>query len=205
MINAVMKAFPVVAILRGIQPDEVVAIGNVLYESGVRCIEVPLNSPTPFGSIRLLADSMPDDCLVGAGTVLTAEDVIRVKQAGGKLIVTPNIFEGVICRALDEGMEIAPGFATASEAFDAIRLGVSVLKLFPASTYGSSHLRALRAVLPENVKVLAVGGIGAEDFAEWQAAGTVGFGIGSELYKAGDSPAVVAEKIGAMRALLPEY
>ena len=194
MIDDVLATFPVVAILRGVRSEEVSEIGLVLYEAGVRCIEVPLNSPGPFDSIRNLADSMPDDCLVGAGTVLTADDVVRVRQSGGALIVTPNIDTAVIEKALAEDMQIAPGFATASEAFSAIARGVRVLKLFPASTYGSGHVKALRAVMPSDVSILAVGGIGADDFPEWLDAGVAGFGIGSELYRAGDTADQVKTK-----------
>ena len=199
MIAAALEAMPVVAILRGIKPEEVSAIGTVLYENGVRCIEVPLNSPSPFDSIRVLADAMPGDCLVGAGTVLSAVDVQKVKEAGGKLVVTPNTFEDVIVKAVDEGMYPIPGIATPTDAFNAVRFGAKYLKLFPASTFGSGHIRAMRAVLPPEVGILAVGGIGTSDFADWLAAGIAGFGIGSELYKAGDSAANVSTKVQAIR------
>lgn len=202
MIKDALDAMPIVAILRGITPEEACDIGRVLYDSGMRCIEVPLNSPSPFDSIRILADELPADCLVGAGTVLSAEDVRKVKDAGGRLIVTPNTFEDVIRMALDLNLDIAPGFATPSEAFDAIRLGVKFLKLFPASTYGSGHLRALLAVLPKDVRVLAVGGIGVKDFVEWREAGVAGFGIGSEFYRAGDSADEVKAKVVATRAAI---
>lgn len=202
MLADVLKTMPIVAILRGIESGEAEEIGGVLYASGVRCIEVPLNSPKPFASIRILADSLPDDCLVGAGTVLSAENVRKVRDAGGKLIVTPNVFEDVIRTALEQELDVAPGFASPTEAFHAIRLGVKTLKLFPASTYGSNHLRALLAVLPIDVRVLVVGGIGAKDFVEWRDAGAMGFGIGSELYTAGDTWVDVENKLVTMRAVL---
>ena len=198
MIDDILEAMPVVAILRGIRPEEVVAIGQVIYEQGIRCIEVPLNSPSPLDSIGALSASMPDDCLIGAGTVLSAKDVIDVKAAGGKLIVTPNTVDAVIRTAVGEGMVIMPGVATPTEAFRAVDLGASLLKLFPASTFGPTHLRALKSVLPGQIRMLAVGGVGPADFAEWVNAGAVGFGIGSELYKAGDSAEVVKENARAV-------
>ena len=141
---------------------------------------------------------MPDDCLIGAGTVLSAKDVIDVKAAGGKLIVTPNTVDAVIRTAVGEGMVIMPGVATPTEAFRAVDLGASLLKLFPASTFGPTHLRALKSVLPGQIRMLAVGGVGPANFAEWVNAGAVGFGIGSELYKAGDSAEVVKENARAV-------
>ena len=202
MISEALEALPLVAILRGINPGEAAAIGDVLYEHGVRCVEVPLNSPSPFDSIRELARSLPDDCLVGAGTVICAADVDRVEDAGGKLIVTPNTSEDVINASLAADMHIVPGFATATEAFRALHFGATYLKLFPANTYGPDHLRALLAVLPKEARILAVGGIGPRDFVEWREAGAVGFGIGSELYRAGDSVAVVREKSGVICAAI---
>lgn len=202
MIADALEKLPIVAILRGIKPQEAAGIAAVLYENGLRCIEVPLNSPSPFDSIRILADELPADCLVGAGTVLSGDDVRRVRDAGGKLIVTPNTFDEVITTALDADMYPMPGIATPTDAFNAIRLGARYLKLFPASTYGPGHIRAMRAVLPQDVSVLAVGGIAPDDFAEWRAAGTAGFGIGSELYRAGDSAAAVKTKVGAIVAAM---
>ena len=200
MIAQALEALPLVAILRGIKPGEAAAVGDVLYEQGVRCVEVPLNSPTPFESIRELARSLPDDCLVGAGTVISADDVDRIQNAGGKLIVAPNTSEDVIKASLVADMCIVPGFATATEAFRALHFGAIYLKLFPANTYGPDHLRALLAVLPKEARILAVGGIGPRDFVEWREAGAAGFGIGSELYRAGDSVAVVREKSGVICA-----
>lgn len=190
---------PIIAILRGVKPAEVCDVGRALYGEGIRCIEVPLNSPSPLDSIARLADAMPTDCIVGAGTVLTAGDVKRVKQANGRLVVTPNCFDEVISTSLDEGLDVVPGFASASEAFHAARLGAKHLKLFPAATYGPRHLRALFAVLPSELSVYAVGGIGPEDFSAWRAAGAAGFGIGSELYRAGDSAAAVTKKAKTLR------
>jgi 2-dehydro-3-deoxyphosphogalactonate aldolase len=171
-----------VAILRGITPERADAIGNVLYQAGLRIIEVPLNSPDPFASIAALADSRPD-CLIGAGTVLSVEDVQRVHEAGGRLIVAPNCDVEVIRCALRLAMQVMPGIATATEAFTAISAGATDLKLFPAISYGPEHLQALRAVLPKAVRVYPVGGIGAQGIHAWLAAGAAGFGFGSELFR----------------------
>ena len=202
MIENAMASLPVVAILRGIQPDEVPAIGDVLYRNGFRCIEVPLNSPSPFDSVTQLARSMPDDCLVGAGTVMTVEDVRKVIDAGGKLIVSPNTSPDVIAAAMLQDAIVLPGVATPTEAFAAIGAGARYLKLFPACTYGPGHLKSMLAVLPADVKVLAVGGIQADQFGAWLDAGALGFGIGSEIYHAGDSTADVERKIAAICSAL---
>lgn len=171
-----------VAILRGLTPDRALETGQALVEAGFRSIEVPLNSPQPLDSIKLLSAALPD-CLVGAGTVLTPVDVNNVRGAGGRLIVSPNCDPQVIRHALGFGMRVMPGIATATEAFAAIQAGATELKLFPASTYGTSHLRALKSVLPKSVKVYPVGGIGAQDIAGWLASGADGFGFGGELFK----------------------
>lgn len=202
MITESLESMPVVAILRGIKPEEAVAVGEVLYENGVRCIEVPLNSPAPFDSIGKLSAALPEDCLIGAGTVVAAEDVGRVRDAGGRLIVSPNTSPKVIQTTITLEMCSVPGIATPTDAFQAIELGASCLKLFPASTYGPGHLRALLAVLPKHTRILAVGGIGPSAFDEWFAAGAAGFGIGSELYRAGDRVEDVKKKVLAIRASL---
>jgi 2-dehydro-3-deoxyphosphogalactonate aldolase len=172
-----------VAILRGVTPEKVVAIADVLYGAGIRKIEVPLNSPEPFASISQLAALGRTDWLVGAGTVLNADDVRRTHAAGGRLIVSPNCNTGVIRGALQLGMEVMPGIATATEAFSAIDAGAKHIKLFPAVTYGPRHLEALRAVLPADVGVFPVGGVGAPDISGWLGAGAAGFGFGSELFR----------------------
>ena len=174
---------PLVAILRGVAPERVVGIGDVLYEAGFRMIEVPLNSPDPFASIAALAARNRSDWIVGAGTVLSVEDVHRTQRAGGRLVVTPNCDPEVIRCAVQLGLQVIPGFATATEAFQAIQAGARDLKLFPASTYGPRHLQALRAVLPQSVRIFPVGGVGAADLAVWLAAGAAGFGLGSELFR----------------------
>lgn len=172
-----------VAILRGVLPRNVVAIGNILYEAGIRKIEVPLNSPDPFDSIAALAKCALPGLIVGAGTVLNVDQVRRTHEAGGRLMVSPNSHAPVIEHAVQLGMEVMPGFATATEAFAAIAAGAKKIKLFPAVTYGTQHLQALRAVLPSDVEVYPVGGISAQDIPAWLAAGAAGFGFGSELFK----------------------
>jgi 2-dehydro-3-deoxyphosphogalactonate aldolase len=181
----------VVAIIRGVTPDEVLAVGEALHGAGVRVVEVPLNSPEPYESIDRLATEFKGRLLVGGGTILTEAEADAVAAAGGRLMVSPNTNTHVIRRAAAMGMIPFPGFATATEAFAAIEAGARHLKLFPASTYGPSHLKALRAVLPKDVLVAPVGGVGAADMAEWRRAGAALFGIGGELYK----PGMAAEEV----------
>lgn len=177
------KHVEMVAILRGLTPQRAPEMGAALVEAGFRTIEVPLNSPDPLASIELLARAHGADCLIGAGTVLTPEDVDRVHAAGGRLIVAPNCDPAVIRRALALNLRVLPGIATPTEAFTALAAGASELKLFPASTYGTGHLKALKSVLPAHVRVCAVGGIGSQDIASWLESGVDGFGFGGELFK----------------------
>jgi 2-dehydro-3-deoxyphosphogalactonate aldolase len=172
-----------VAILRGVVPERVVEIGDALYAAGIRIIEVPLNSPDPFASIAKLAACGRPDWTIGAGTVLNVDDVRRTHEAGGCLVVSPNCDADVIRCALQLAMQAMPGIATATEAFHAIDAGARQLKLFPAVTYGPRHLEALRAVLPSDVGVFPVGGIGGQDIPRWLSAGAAGFGFGSELFR----------------------
>jgi len=172
-----------VAIFRGVLPERVVDVADVVYAAGFRVIEVPLNSPDPFKSIAALAASAKPDCWVGAGTVLNAEGVRRTHAAGGRLIVAPNVDIEVIGEAIRLEMQVLPGVATATEAFAALRAGARQLKLFPATTYGPGHLTALRSVLPREVGLLPVGGVAAEHIADWLKAGASGFGFGSELFR----------------------
>lgn len=205
-LDEALAACPVVAILRGVRPDEVADHARALVEAGVRAIEVPLNSPDPLASVARLARNFGGACVCGAGTVLTVAEVEAVAAAGGRLVVSPNTDPAVIARTVALGLASAPGVATATEAFAAIQAGAQVLKLFPASTYGPGHLKQLKAVLPAQVSVLAVGGVGPADMAAWRAAGARGFGLGSELYKVGQTPAETAEKaarvVSAVRALV---
>jgi 2-dehydro-3-deoxyphosphogalactonate aldolase len=172
-----------VAILRGLTPARALEVGAALVGCGFGTIEVPLNSPEPFATVKLLSQTYGASCLIGAGTVITAAEVDRVHDAGGRLVVAPNCDGEVIRRALGLGMRVLPGVATATEAFAALRAGATELKLFPAATYGPGHLKALKSVLPQQVKMYPVGGIGAQDIAAWLAAGADGFGFGGELFK----------------------
>ena len=178
----------VVAIIRGVKPAEALAVGEALQQAGVRVVEVPLNSPDPYDSIDRLAAVFKGRLVVGGGTILTEQEADAVAAAGGRLMVSPNVNPHVIRRAAAMGMIPFPGFATATEAFAAIEAGARHLKLFPATTYGPGHLKALRAVLPKEVKIAPVGGVGAPDMAEWARAGAALFGVGGELYKPGLAP-----------------
>ena len=178
----------VVAIVRGVTPREVLAVAEALHQAGVRVVEVPLNSPEPYDSIGRLATEFKGRLFVGGGTILSEAEADAVAAAGGRLMVSPNTNPGVIRHAAVMGMIPFPGFATASEAFAAIEAGARHLKLFPASTYGVDHLKALKAVLPKDVMVAPVGGVGAADMATWRRAGASCFGIGSEIYKPGMNP-----------------
>jgi 2-dehydro-3-deoxyphosphogalactonate aldolase len=177
------REMPIVAILRGVEPRSCVSVGEALHRAGIRIMEVPLNSPDPYTSIRLLSQHLGSDCVVGAGTVLTATEVQQAHEAGAQLVVSPNVDVEVIRQASELGVEAIPGVATATEAFLAIHAGATMLKLFPAATYGPRHLQALKAVVPPKVAIIPVGGVGARDVESWLEAGATGFGFGSELFK----------------------
>lgn len=185
-------ACPLVAVLRGLTPAEAPAIGDALVEAGFTLIEVPLNSPDPFESIALLAKRLGDRAIIGAGTVLTTANVQRVADAGGTLIVSPNTDVDVIRASVAAGLISLPGYYTPSEAFAALAAGAHGLKLFPAEGAAPAYLKAQRAVLPKDAKVLAVGGITPETMQVWRDAGADGFGLGSNLYRVGKSAADVA-------------
>ena len=191
---------PITAILRGIQPHEAVPVAQALLEAGVRIIEAPLNSPQPFDSIRAMASAFGDQALIGGGTVLDVAAVESLAQAGGRLMVSPNIDPVVIARAVALGLEVMPGFATPTEAFAAVAAGAKRLKLFPAHVFGPRYIKAVRDVLPSTVGVWAVGGAGAADMGEWLAHGAEGIGVGGALYRPGDQPRDVAEKARALVA-----
>lgn len=184
---------PLVAIIRGVTPAEAPAIGQAIYDAGIRVIEVPLNSPEPFRSIRALAEHFDDQALIGAGTVLDPDDVQRVAEAGGQLIVSPNTYAPVIEATVKSGMVSAPGYFTPSEAFKALRAGAHVLKFFPAEAATPAVIKGQKAVLPKDVPVLVVGGIKPDNMRPWLAAGASGFGLGSGIYKPGQSP----DEVGA--------
>lgn len=179
---------PLVAIIRGVTPDEVEAIGEAILAGGIEIIEVPLNSPEPLESIRRLAGRLAGRALVGAGTVLDEGQVGEVAEAGGRLIVSPNSNTAVIRTSVMAGMVSSPGYFTPSEAFAALDAGAHTLKLFPAEGASPNVLKAQKAVLPPNVPVLAVGGITPDNMAGWIEAGADGFGLGGGLYKPGQSP-----------------
>jgi 2-dehydro-3-deoxyphosphogalactonate aldolase len=188
---------PLVAIIRGVTPAEVVAVGEALYSEGIRIIEVPLNSPEPLESIRLLAENFGDRALVGAGTVLDPADVRRVADVGGKLIVSPNTYAPVIEATVRAGMVSSPGYYTPSEAFEAVRAGAHALKLFPAESASPAVVKGQLAVLPKHIPLLVVGGITPENMRSYLDAGARGFGLGSGLFKPGRTPDEVRERARA--------
>ena len=179
---------PLIAIIRGVTPDDAEVIGDAILEGGIRIIEVPLNSPNPLASIEKLAKKFGDRALVGAGTVLKLEDVARVGDAGGRIIVSPDTNAEVISAAAAAGLVSSPGYFTPSEAFTAIRAGATALKLFPAEAASPAVLKAQLAVIPRDVPVLAVGGIKPDNMRPWLDAGASGFGLGGGLYQPGQSP-----------------
>ena len=191
---------PLVAILRGIRPDEAVRVAAALEAAGFAIVEVPLNSPDPLVSIAALARTFGDRMLIGAGTVMTATQVADIARAGGKLIVTPHADAAVVRAAKQRGMLAVPGFFTPAEAFAMLDAGADALKLFPAEGASPAMLRAMRAVLPAGTMVLPVGGIDASNMDAWRAAGASGFGVGSAIYKPNDTPAMVSAKAVALVA-----
>lgn len=197
-----MTALPLIAILRGVTPLEAPAIATALLDAGISQIEVPLNSPDPLESIAALARGFSDRALIGAGTVLTLQDVADVADAGGALIVSPNCNVDVIAATKARSMQSWPGVFTPTEAFSALDAGADGLKLFPGSMAGPSGLAAMRAILPKGTKVFAVGGAGPENFGDWIAASADGFGLGSALYK----PGLTAAEVGARaRTIVDAY
>ena len=188
-----------VAILRGVTPDEVLAVGEALVEAGVDAIEVPLNSPDPFASVERLATSLGERCAVGVGTVVDAADVPRARAAGARIVVAPNADPAVIAAAVEAGMRPYPGVATPTEAFAAVAAGARHLKLFPADAVGIAGMKAWRAVLPPDVELLPVGGVDETNLAAWAAAGAGGAGLGTALYRPGDTPGQVGARAVAMR------
>lgn len=193
-------SLPLIGILRGVTPDEAVAVGEAVLAAGITTLEVPLNSPDPLESIRRLADTLGDRALVGAGTVLTPSQVRDVFAAGGRLVVSPNCRPAVIEESRRLDMQSWPGIVTPSEAFDALEAGASGLKLVPAIQVGLEGMQAMRAVLPTGTRLYAVGGIGVDNFADWRSAGIDGAGLGSALYRPGQSPAVVGKQAQALVA-----
>ena len=189
---------PLIAILRGIQPFEAVSIAGVILEAGIDKIEVPLNSPSPFDSIRAIAKNYGNQALIGAGTVLTVAQVKQVRAAGGQLVVSPNCDPNVIRATIAEGMQSWPGVFTPSEALTALKAGATGLKLFPGDMAGPNGLKAMRAILPIGTKVYAVGGTAPDNFSKWVKASANGFGLGTAIYKPGDTAEIVTIKAGAI-------
>ena len=186
-------SLPLIAILRGLKPNEAVDIASVLIDAGITTIEVPTNSPDPFESIAKIVKTFGDKAVIGAGTVLTCDHVDSVANAGGTLVVSPNCDVDVIAHTKARGLQSWPGVFTPTEAFAALHAGADGLKLFPGSMAGPSGLNSMRAILPVGTKVYAVGGAGPENFGEWIKASADGFGLGSALYKPGMSAADVAK------------
>jgi 2-dehydro-3-deoxyphosphogalactonate aldolase len=193
---------PLIAILRGVRPDEVVKIGEALAHAGIAIIEVPLNSPEPIESIRRLVQHFGTRLLIGAGTVTTRAEVAEVDAFGGRLIVMPHADAEVIRAAKQHGLLACPGFATPTEAFAALHAGADAIKLFPAEASGPAVLKAMRVVLPAKTLVLPVGGIDAGNIKPWQDAGAAGFGVGSSIYRPGDTPENVHTKAAQLVAAL---
>lgn len=193
---------PLVAILRGITPDEAESIGDALVEGGIRIIEVPLNSPSPLDSIARLSARFAGRALIGAGTVLQPAQVDAVRGAGARLVVSPSTNRAVIAATVAAGMVSCPGYFTPSEAFEALDSGAHALKLFPAEAASPAVLKAQRAVLPRDARVLVVGGVGPDSLAPWLAAGADGFGLGSGLYRPGQSAELTLERARAYQAAL---
>ena len=195
--DAAFAELPLVAILRGVRPDEVEAIGDELVEAGFRLIEVPMNSPDPLDSVGRLARRLGSRAVIGAGTVLNAGDVDRVMAAGGTMVISPNADPAVIAATARHGLVSLPGIATPSEAFAALAAGATALKLFPAEGASPAVLKAMLAVLPKGIRFLPVGGIAPDTMAPWRAAGAAGFGLGSALYAAGMSADEVGRRAAA--------
>ncbi|MBO9499181.1 MAG: 2-dehydro-3-deoxy-6-phosphogalactonate aldolase [Novosphingobium sp.] len=191
--DAAFARCPLIAILRGVKPDEVEAIGDALVDAGFGLIEVPLNSPEPFESIGLLAKRFEGRAVIGAGTVMRVADVAGVHAVGGRMIISPNANPAVIAASAAAGLVSLPGVATPTEAFAALDAGATALKLFPAEGSSPAVLKAMRAVLPRDLRLLPVGGVSPDNMAPWLAAGAAGFGLGSALYK----PGMGADEVGA--------
>lgn len=189
-----LQNMPLVAILRGLKPDEAVDVAAALKDAGFLCLEIPLNSPDPFTSIERLIKKFGSELLIGTGTVLTEADVAASHNAGAQFIVSPNTNPAVIRAAKSAGMISFPGFATPSEAFTALDAGADALKLFPAEAASPAILRAMKAVLPGKYPVFPVGGITADNMSDYHTAGAAGFGIGSSIYKSGITPSAVRER-----------
>ncbi len=185
---------PIAAILRGIRPDEALAVAAALVEAGIRILEVPFNSPDPLVSIGAMQQAFGDRAIIGGGTVLSVEALEQLHGVGGRIMVTPNTNPAVIARGAELGLELLPGFMTPSEAFAAVAAGARRIKLFPAARLGPAYVKAIKDVLPRHVGVWAVGGTGADTIGEWLTGGCEGIGVGGALYRAGDDAALVGAR-----------
>ena len=194
---------PIIAILRGLTPDNAAVVGQTLYEAGLRIIEVPINSPSPYESIALLRDTLPADCIVGAGTLRTIENLRSLKNAGGTIAVMPHTNPKLITTALELGLLPMPGVFTPSEMFAAIDANATNLKIFPANVAGQAMVKAVRAVLPSNIQLFAVGGISAQTLPTWTSVD--GFGIGSSIFKPTDSIDTIHQKAHTMLSASKEW
>ncbi len=191
-----MDSLPLVAILRGLKPEEALDVGHAIVNAGFHILEVPLNSPDPLRSIQRLAEVFPN-ALVGSGTVTTAQQVRDIKAAGGQIIISPHLDDNVVCEAVNLGLISMPGVATPSEAFRAIALGAHGLKLFPAEMISPSVVKSMRAVLPSHIRLIPVGGIGTHNMVDYRKSGASGFGIGSALFAPGKSAQAVGQSAAA--------
>lgn len=196
-------ACPLVAILRGLTPDDSVAVARAIFDAGITIIEVPLNSPEPYESIRLIAEALGDRALIGAGTVIEPAQVAKVRDSGGTLIVSPNTNADVIAATVDAKMISCPGMFTATEAFEALSAGAHALKFFPGDGASPPVIKALRAVLPKQVPLMVTGGVSEGNIASWMAAGANGVGLGSSLYKPGQDAASVGDNARRFMAAVP--
>lgn len=197
LLNQYLQQCPLIAIVRGVTPAEAEEIGAVIYEAGIRIIEVPLNSPDPLASIEKLARRFGDQMLVGGGTVFTPANVADIRTAGGRIIVSPQTNPHVIRATVEAGMVSCPGYFTPTEAFTALDAGATALKLFPAEGAAPELLKAQLAVIPKDVPMIVVGGVRPDNMAQWRAAGAAGFGLGGGLYQAGQSAADTLAKARA--------
>lgn len=197
-----LSIMPVVAILRGVRPDEIEAVGEAIIAAGITILEVPLNSPDPFASIETMARCFAGRAIVGAGTVLNNGDVARCKDAGSQIVVSPNMRPDVIKATVAAGMISTPGCLTPSEAFNALDAGAHAVKLFPGELVPPAGVKALRAVLPPTAKMLVVGGVTTENLSAYRDAGATGFGVGGAIYRAGDSAVQVGNNAKAFAELL---
>ena len=201
-LKALLQRCPVIAILRGVYPAEVESICSALEDAGILIVEVPLNSPGPLESISILSRRFGSRMLIGAGTLTDPSQVTMVADAGGELIVTPHADTAIVRAAKAAGLIAIPGFFNPTEAFALLQAGADAIKLFPAEILGPPMLGAMRAVLPASTIVIPVGGIGPEQIAPWSAAGALGFGVGSAIYKPGDDAQIVAAKAHALIAAI---